>query len=641
MTIKYTDAETSVDCPIKDKPHPMWLGNQVVAFDVVTDDEESTTSSIAYKKTTSSTFPAAAFFAEDDIVVGHNIKFDMAYYFRQSPYEKLPTLWDTAIAEYILTGQESKFPSLNSLIEKYIGKEALKDDRLKKYWDSGYRTEDIPISILYPYLANDINVLKPIFKAQYELAKTQDQLPLILAMNESLRATTSMFMHGMVVDRVYLEAGLKYYNAEADRMLTRLTSLGINPASPKNLSLYFFGGEEQVEERVSAGFFKNGKPKTKLIKKTITHTAKFEPPAGTEIGKNGYYSVDEDMLNWLATEGSGIAISIMDYRQNKKIATTYYEGILDCVFPNGRVHPSIHHTSTGTGRLSSSHPNLQNQTDKGGIKRAFISRYGNDGFILELDYGQLEVVWLAYLSGDKQLIKDINDGVDLHTVLYTEMYGRAPSKEERKNFKPRTFQLIYGASAKAIAEQGSIPISEAKLFIDVFYKRYPGVKQWHDTLIENAYALGKVVYDPDIAGPMIRYEQQMPTGRKFVHYAKPTDWSKTPTFNPPTLKNYPVQGCATGDMVPAILGILFRALENTDAWKLQRVALIMTVHDSIVLDVHKDELYNVASLCKKVMEDAPNYMKAIFDITFPCKLSVGIEAGKNWQDKVDIKGEVQ
>ena len=104
-------------------------------------------------------------------------------------------------------------------------------------------------------------------------------------------------------------------------------------------------------------------------------------------------------------------------------------------------------------------------------------------------------------------------------------------------------------------------------------------------------------------------------------------------FSPTELKNYMIQGSATGDMVPLIVGILQRELEDKGYYQEGTANLIMTVHDSILLDVRNDVLYNVASLAKKIMEDAPRYVNEYFNIDFPCKLSVGVEAGPNWQDK--------
>lgn len=115
----------------------------------------------------------------------------------------------------------------------------------------------------------------------------------------------------------------------------------------------------------------------------------------------------------------------------------------------------------------------------------------------------------------------------------------------------------------------------------------------------------------------------------------PNEYKGGLTFSPTELKNWPIQGFATGDVVPMMVGILLNNLEKhgfTDKAK-----LVMTVHDSVVLDVPTDMLYTVASVAKKTLESAPAYLKSIFNIDFPCKLGVGVEAGNNWQDKEELK----
>jgi DNA polymerase I-like protein with 3'-5' exonuclease and polymerase domains len=196
MNIYTIDAETSIKCPVGNhKAHPMWPLNKVVALGIYDHTKG------LYEVHT--THPMA--FTPDNLLVGHNIKFDLLYMYRDFPNVVMPHIWDTQLAEYILTGQKSKYASLNSLIIKYLDKDRLKDDRLKEFWDSGVNTEDIPMSILLPYLENDVFTTKDIFQQQWEVAKEQGQIPLILTQMEALRATTAMNLRGMAIDWDYVD----------------------------------------------------------------------------------------------------------------------------------------------------------------------------------------------------------------------------------------------------------------------------------------------------------------------------------------------------------------------------------------------------------------------------------------------------
>lgn len=627
LKLIYYDSETSVKCPIgNNKANPMWRANKVVSAASMLHGEPS------------AALTSASDLMSNFLVVGHNIKFDLLYLYRDR-IERLPSLWCTQLAEYVLTGQQAKYSSLNDLIKKYVGEYALKDDRLKEWWDAGKDTEDIPSSILEPYLLNDVEVLRPIFEAQWKLAESTGMLPLLLAMMDGLRATICMNLAGMKVDVHYINNQKRYYATLIEMGIEKLkehTPLGEDSkwASPKEVSLYFFGGEVKRKEKVQDGFYKNGNPRYRTVEVVEQVPGKYVP--NEPIGKSGYYSVDDEILSKLVSGGNVVASYILTLRKYTKYLTTYYEGISDLVFPGDFVYPQINHTATHTSRLSCTQPNLQNQTTDGGVKKAFISRWGNDGMLVELDYNQLEVVWLAYLSGDEQLIYDINHSIDVHTALYRDMYGRSPTKEERKAFKPRTFQLIYGAGPNAIAQQSGISVKEARQFIDVFYKRYTKVKEWHNKLVTTANLECSTYYKEDEPGPHHLYMQRMPWGRKYTYRSYKNEWSKDRTFSPTELKNYPVQGSATGDMVPLMLGVLERKLEYAGYGYGTQAMLINTVHDSILLDCHKDVAYNVAKLCKEVLEDAPHYLKEMLNIDFPCKLKVGVEVGTNWLETKEI-----
>lgn len=634
-TVVVIDLETSVKCPVGNtKANPMWLGNKIVAYGA----------GLAFSSAVSTKYmPDDTGWhtkGEEAILVGANIKFDLLYLWRNHRTSKLPAIWDIQLAEYLLNGQATRYPSLDEMTIKYRGADYVKDDKIKAYWDNGIQTEDIPQHELLAYLKSDVDNTRFIYNKQIEEVSSRGVMPFFVAQMEALRATTAMNLAGMAINWDYIEKQkLNYSLGIGSLKLLLPTELQQDDAwaSPKQLSRYFFGGEEKYQESVQVGFYKNGKPKFKKEDRVRVHPPRINASeVDLEAGKAGYYSTDDSTLAKLAAKGFPVAETISRLRLHSKILNTYYEGLSSLRFPDNFIYPQLNHVSTATGRLSCVSPNLQNQTDAGDVKRAFISRWGEKGRLLELDYSQLEMVWLAYIAKDKQLIHDINNGVDMHTELFREMYGRAPTKAERKAFKPRSFQLVYGAGPTAIAEQGGIPVDEAKKFIKVFYNRYKGVEEFHKNIVKEANEGKVVIYKADDPGVRYRYTHHMPWGRSYVFNSYPVEWKGGEHHLSPTeLKNYLIQGSATGDMVPTMVGILQRRLEEAGYWP-EVAQLVMTVHDSVLLDVKEEHLYNVASLAKEVMESAPSVMKSLFNIDFPCKLSVGVEAGLNWQDKEEI-----
>jgi DNA polymerase I-like protein with 3'-5' exonuclease and polymerase domains len=606
----------------------MWLGNNIVAAGWKIDDEIADTT---YLKEGLSPEYLISLCETATLVIGHNIKFDLLYLYRYTS-NKLPRIWCTQLAAYILSGQRQMYASLDELTMEYVGAHALKDDKIKTYWKNGVDTESIPEEELLPYLVSDVENTATIFNAQFAEAEALGILPLMFTQMDALRATTEMNRHGMQINKEYVDNQRNYYGAILENARNNVYALEpmLDTASPKQLSLYFFGGTSKEMVREDVGFYKNGKPKSKLVEHDRIYPPKYKPVG--EVGKNGYYSVDDAVLHHLTDAGDAVASELLVIRDATKIKETYYEGLNTLLFPSGKIYPNLNHCVTKTGRLSSTNPNLQNQTDNGDVKRAYVSRYGKLGSMLELDYSQLEMIALAYLANDEQLIEDINAGRDMHRELYKGMYGRYPTDKERKPFKRYSFLLVYGGGATTLMAQSGCDRATATKFIKTFYTRYKGVKAYHEEIVKKANDNAVVLYDPAKSGPEYTYYHNSPTGRHYLFNKYPNEYKGDLSFSPTELKNWPIQGFATGDVVPMMVGILLRNLE--DAGYAEKALLVMTVHDSVVLDVPNDMLYDVSALAQKTLESAPMYMKKYFNIDFPCKLGVGVEAGINWQDKM-------
>lgn len=579
------------------------------------------------------------------VLCGHNFSFDLMYLYKESTglKNKLQQhkIWDTQLAEYILSGQRTKFSSLDELSVKYGL--PLKDDTIKKYFQAGLGSEKIPSEELIPYLEQDVINTKAIAQAQYKRAVAAGQLMLIETQMEALHATTEMQFNGLHVDRARLD---EYTVEVVDNFVDVKLNLEALAAghvedinSPKQWSQFFFGGKKRVKVKEEVGVYKNGNAKFKLVEKTVVIKPfiNYVPDPEKVSAKTGQISVDDSVLNDMLKhtfDAKAIAIinGLLKYRELAKQLSTYVQGLSKHIIGDF-IHGKLNHTATVTGRLSSTNPNLQNISNNP-IKQIFNSRYIN-GVIIEVDFNQLEVVALAHVTKDKQLIADISSGVDIHSALYKDMFGRMPTKEERKPFKSRTFQLIYGAGAKAISKQAGCTLDEAKKFVDVFYGRYKEVGKWHTEFA--AMVESKATNDLNEDGfreKFRTYVHQTETGRKFCfsEYYNEDSWStRTYNFSPTEFKNYPVQGLATGDIVPMMLGVIFRQLIGRDD-----VKMVNTVHDSLMFDVKSDSSDAFITEITTILKCTHMYFEETFKIPLALKLNAGASVGKNWFDMKEL-----
>ena len=272
------------------------------------------------------------------------------------------------------------------------------------------------------------------------------------------------------------------------------------------------------------------------------------------------------------------------------------------------------------------------------IRKYFTSRFP-DGYLVELDYSQLEIYALAHLSGDHQLKNDLLSGADLHNISAEALFGSGFTKEQRRTAKQLSFQLQYGAGYKSMAAKNGVSEELAKKFIENYYNRYPSIREWQS---EN------FIYISDTRQVSERRTKRglpaamsfLPTSTGRIYAFTEEDapnWSKlAASFSPTKVKNYPVQGFATGDIVPMILGKLYRRLKECHDLD-GKVLIVNTVHDSVVFDTENLELAKYwAKEAKRIMELAPHYLKEEFNIDFELPLPVGVSIGKNWADMEDI-----
>lgn len=378
---------------------------------------------------------------------------------------------------------------------------------------------------------------------------------------------------------------------------------------------------------------------------------------------NPLYSTSSDMIEELAKRDIPFLQAMGKLQALTKEIGTYYirydekkkehVGMLTCVMDNGIVHHSLNHTSTVTTRLSSNNPNAQNfpRGDKSDVKAMFVSRFGEDGRMCELDYSQLEVVVQGLLSLDRNLVRDLNDKVDFHckrvalkcSVSYEFALFHCKEEEaedhdkwkfERTKCKNFSFQRAYGAGAAAIAADTGIDEEEIKQMIRNEEAEYPGVVRFN-SMVEAAV---NDTATPFRAGPDEGYRTfrkgfwQAPTGTcyRWRSYDAPSFLKRKgieDTFKPTEMKNYPVQGTG-GEIVQMIIGRLWRYFMHKDNWG-GKALLVNTVHDCVWLDVHKDHVQEVCRVVKKIMESVPMLLKKNFGIDCPVPFPVDAEAGIN------------
>lgn len=278
------------------------------------------------------------------------------------------------------------------------------------------------------------------------------------------------------------------------------------------------------------------------------------------------------------------------------------------------------------------------------IKACFPSRFPN-GVILETDFSQLEVVALAAISMDPTLIADLVSGMDMHRVRAAELFDKPQedvTSTERTITKRLSFQLQYGAGAKSMAKKLRIKKALAKSFVENYYARYPRVKEWQEEVIaavkESRIPTGNRTKQ---GAPQGRGEWYSPTGRTYVFFEqdKPEDWQgldSEPDFNPPTIKNYPIQGFATGDIMAVFRGRVYRKWVVSPLRK--ECLPINTVHDSIMFDcVSVEAALKMKALLEEVVAELPELLLTMWGIESPVPFAVETKIGPTWATTTKVK----
>lgn len=330
---------------------------------------------------------------------------------------------------------------------------------------------------------------------------------------------------------------------------------------------------------------------------------KLELPAKKKT-KSGY-STSADVLEELRTYHPVID-EILEYRKLTKLRSTYVDGLLAALAPDGRVHTRFNQKETRTGRISSLEPNLQNipiRTELGSRMRGFfVAREGN--VLIDADYSQIELRVLAHLSGDENMISAFTGGTDIHTQTAAQVFGVPEdfvTSQMRSSAKAVNFGIVYGIGAYSLGTNIGVSYKEAQDYIANYLKHYSGVDRYMKESIENAKKCGYAV----TAYGRRRYLPELSASNHAVR-----------SFGERVARNMPIQGTAADIIKIAMVRVQHRlAEEHLDA------KLIMQVHDELIVEAAESCAEKAAEILRYEMENA-------VQLSVPMEVSVGI--GKTW-----------
>jgi DNA polymerase-1 len=330
-------------------------------------------------------------------------------------------------------------------------------------------------------------------------------------------------------------------------------------------------------------------------------------PKPMKYGRGKVVSTAQDVLEELA-EHHEAPRQVLEYRQLAKLKSNYSDSLPLLADARHRVHTTYNAVGTATGRLSSTNPNLQNipvRTELGReIRAAFVPAEGN--VLLSADYSQIELRLMAHYSEDPLLLKAYREGVDIHTLTASEVFGvpvGSMDKETRNRAKAVNFGIVYGISPFGLAQQLGIQPAEARTYIDRYFERYRGVRDFIDRTLEE-----------------VRQSQRV---RTLFGRARPipdivSRNANMRGFSERTAINTPLQGTAA-DLIKLAMLRIARELRGRNL----RAKMVLQVHDELVFDVPVEEVDEVRGRVRAAMEQ-------VIELKVPIVADVGV--GPNWRD---------
>jgi DNA polymerase-1 len=513
--------------------------------------------------------------------IGQNLKYDWQIFARRGidihPYD------DTMLMSYVLDAGRGNH-GMDDLAERWLGHQTIHFEHVAGSGKSRVTFDCVSIEKASEYAAEDADVTLRLWKALKARLPAEHVTTVYETLERPLVTVLArMEGRGIAIDRQVLSrlsGEFAQKQAGLEDEIAKLAGQPLNPGSPKQLGDVLFG---------SMGL-----------------------PGGTKT-KTGQWATGAKVLEDLAEQGHELPQKILDWRQVSKLRSTYTDALPGFVnAETHRVHTSYALAATTTGRLSSSEPNLQNipvRTEEGRkIRRAFIAAPGTK--LVSADYSQIELRLLAEIADIPTLRKAFRDGLDIHAMTASEMFG-VPVKdmpgEVRRRAKAINFGIIYGISAFGLANQLGIAREEAGAYIKKYFERFPGIRDYMEETKtfakKNGYVLtlfGRKCHYPDITAANASLR----------------------AFNERAAINARLQGTAADIIRRAMIRVepaLVKAKLNAK--------MLLQVHDELIFEVPEGEVEKTLPVVKRVMEDAP--MPAI---SLAVPLSVEARAAHNWDE---------
>ncbi|NWB95864.1 DNA polymerase I [Pseudomonas gingeri] len=488
--------------------------------------------------------------------------------------------FDTMLESYVLNATATRH-DMDSLAKKYLDYDTVSFQDIAGKGAKQLTFDQIPLEQAGPYAAEDADVTLRLHLALHEQLAAEPSLLSVLTDIEMplVPVLARIERQGALVDADLLgvqsiELGKKMVELEREAFV--IAGEEFNLGSPKQLGAILYE--------------KLGLP---VLKKT---------------GK-GQASTAEEVLAKLAEDDYPLPKVLMQYRSMSKLKSTYTDRLPEQINPRtGRIHTSYHQAVAATGRLSSSDPNLQNipvRTAEGRrIRQAFIAPPGYK--LLAADYSQIELRIMAHLSKDEGLLNAFRDNLDVHTATAAEVFkvelGEVTS-DQRRSAKAINFGLIYGMGAQKLGKDIGVDTKTAKAYIDVYFARYPGVREYMERTRGQASEQG---YVETLFGRRLYLPE--------IHSNRPQERAGAER----TAINAPMQGTAAD--------IIKKAMVAVDNWLGESgldARVILQVHDELVLEVRED-------LVAEVSEQIRVHMSGAVQLDVPLLVDVGV--GNNWDE---------
>ena len=510
--------------------------------------------------------------------VGQNLKFDIPILSRHG-IDLDNFFADTMLMSYVLNSTATRH-GMDKLAEFYLNYSTVKYKDITGTASKQINFSAVEIEIASNYAAEDADVTLRLFNKLDKLLKDKPtQIKLLQEIEYPLvHVLSNVEMNGAKVDKKKLANHSKELSKKIEDLSSQAFKIAgeeFNLDSPKQLLVVLYE-----------------KLKLPILKKT----------------PKGQPSTNEETLQRLAEEYE-IPKIILQYRTLAKLKSTYTDSLIRIENPTtGRIHTSYQQAVTSTGRLSSTEPNLQNipiKTSEGRrIREAFVPEKGN--VLISADYSQIELRIMAHLSKDKNLTHAFNNNLDIHSATAAEVFGvnlDGVTQDQRRSAKAINFGLMYGMSAFGLTRQLDIPRAEAQKYLDTYFERYTGVKEY----MENIKAKAKEdMYVETIMGR-----------RLYLNEINAANGLRRQAAERAAI-NAPLQGSAADIIKKAMIDI--NKFLNKE---MPEVKMIMQVHDELIFETPKQNSEGVLQVMKKMMEEAVK-----LDIPLIAEAAIG----ENWNE---------